>query len=416
MRKEIKELISEFQLKGYKTENLFERLNDLATNTDDAFLFATQFLKTFTKSATVFNEVLSYINAEQFKALINNALEIFKTNANENAETVIEFASLQFPELLHNDLELIFELNPNGKSFYANYPWRNLAKEKILFFKNKFENTIIIAEKEKLFECLLQTRDAETVVFAYNYAMETNLFKHKYGEDYLLAHLELVGFTIKNGNIENYCPNPVSHFVFSKNYFPKMDRAKNQQHPSWNLEPNETKYAFGGIIKEDDNNPLMHIITFNKIPSGIKISGLPQLVLGLHTRELNENGIVFYQHDTLGNPIKINDLLKIEDHNDLPMQQTEVAFTETPKRWEIQSWGSSNGNENLYRLGGEPTWIQNPHVIICPLCNEKMDFLMQLDTGLPDTNGGEVYFGSGGICYIFWCDTSKVSGYTMQCT
>ncbi|WP_302685230.1 hypothetical protein [Acinetobacter bereziniae] len=41
---------------------------------------------------------------------------------------------------------------------------------------------------------------------------------------------------------------------------------------------------------------------------------------------------------------------------------------------------------------------------------------MQLDTDLPDMENGEVYFGSGGICYVFWCDQSQVSGYLVQCT
>jgi hypothetical protein len=40
---------------------------------------------------------------------------------------------------------------------------------------------------------------------------------------------------------------------------------------------------------------------------------------------------------------------------------------------------------------------------------------MQLDTGLPDVNDGEVYF-VGGICYVFWCDKTKVSGYFAQCS
>ena len=169
------------------------------------------------------------------------------------------------------------------------------------------------------------------------------------------------------------------------------------------------------MIKADENNPFIHIITFEQIPSNIKISRLERLTLGIHIREMNEFGPVFYKHDSLGNPQKIGET-KETKFNDRPIKETEISFSETPKRWKLQSWGSSNSRENLFRLGGEPTWIQSAEVLTCPICNEKMDFLMQLDTDLPDVENGEVYFGSGGICYVFWCDKSKVSGYLMQCT
>lgn len=53
----------------------------------------------------------------------------------------------------------------------------------------------------------------------------------------------------------------------------------------------------------------------------------------------------------------------------------------------------------------------------CPICGEKMEFLMQLDSELPSyEQGGEVYFGSGGILYVFWCEQTRVSGFFMQCT
>lgn len=45
---------------------------------------------------------------------------------------------------------------------------------------------------------------------------------------------------------------------------------------------------------------------------------------------------------------------------------------------------------------------------------------MQLDTlDISDTDDdviNTVYFGGGGITYVFWCDSCKISGYNMQCT
>ncbi|WP_304344886.1 hypothetical protein [Campylobacter showae] len=52
----------------------------------------------------------------------------------------------------------------------------------------------------------------------------------------------------------------------------------------------------------------------------------------------------------------------------------------------------------------------------CPICGEKMGFLIQLDSELPSCEDGELLFGSGGILYVFWCESSRVSAFFMQCT
>lgn len=129
-----------------------------------------------------------------------------------------------------------------------------------------------------------------------------------------MAHLELVGFTKRNGNIDNYCQSTVRHFSFKNNYF-SDDRPihiNKKQHPTWNLEADETKYKFGGILQDSDKNPFIHLVTFDEIPSGLKISGLSSLTLGMHIRELNECGAVFYQHDNFGKPSKIGETKKLK--------------------------------------------------------------------------------------------------------
>ncbi len=419
MTNKAKQLITDFKQNGWQTSNLYERLFKLTSNSGDTFYFAAEFLKIFDENVTIFNDILSYVDKSQFADLINLALDILKRQKNENAESVIEYASLQFPELLHSNLEYIFDLKPNASTYYADYPWRNLANDKIQTFKAKFiSSETNITDKQKLFRCLLETRNLETINFAYDYALNNQLFDIENIEEYLVAHLELVGYTKRNGKIENYCQNIVRHFRFNNNYF-SNDRPihlSKKQHPTWNLETDETKYKFGGILEDDDNNPFIHLVTFDKIPYGLKISGLSSLTLGIHIRELNECGAVFYQHDNFGKPSKIGEIKDIEICLDLPIKETEISFAETPNRWAFQNWGSSNSRENLFRLGGEPTWIQSAEVLVCPISNEKMDFLMQLDTDLPDIENGEVYFGSGGICYVFWCDKTKVSGFIMQCT
>ena len=415
------QLIADFKALKWKAPNLYERLFAITKDETAAFAYAQEFLNTFRETATIFYDSLSYINKEQFAKLVEQALQLLQAGKNEAAESVIEYASLQFPELLHPHLELIFELAPNQEAYYADYPWRNLPPVQIQPFKNRFIHPDTSTEdRTKLFSCLLETRDADTVAFAYQFARQHHFFDVENLDSYLLAYIEAVGFTKQGEEIRSYCPSPVRHLIFKSDYFPEASaiQISKTQHPSWRLPTDTPTYAFGGALDANTENPFFHIITFNPIPGELPVTGLTELCLGAHINEMNEAGTVFYQHDTAGRPVR---LLLGEQHTvqyfrDEPIQPTRVSLATTPARWSFQSWGCSNGRENLFRVGGEPCWIQGPEVPVCPVCQEKMTFLMQLDSELPYGEGGELLFGSGGICYIFWCDQSKVSACLVQCT
>lgn len=85
-----------------------------------------------------------------------------------------------------------------------------------------------------------------------------------------------------------------------------------------------------------------------------------------------------------------------------------VGLVDLGPEWYRQDWMWANGVENLYRVGGEPTWIQNPAVPSCPACGEQMAFVAQLDVA--DMTNGE------GLAYLFWCDKSAVSAVVFQQT
>ena len=101
--------------------------------------------------------------------------------------------------------------------------------------------------------------------------------------------------------------------------------------------------------------------------------------------------------------------------NFLPLSD-QVHLVETPARWRWQSWGASNGRENLHRVGGFPSWIQSAEHPACPGCEARMHFLMQMDSDLPTADGRGWLWGSGGMGYVFWCDGCKISGLFWQCT
>ena len=85
-----------------------------------------------------------------------------------------------------------------------------------------------------------------------------------------------------------------------------------------------------------------------------------------------------------------------------------VGLVDLGPEWYRQDWMWANSVENLYRVGGEPTWIQNPQMPLCPDCGESLAFVAQLD--IADITNGE------GLVYLFWCDRSAVSAVVFQQT
>ena len=230
-----------------------------------------------------------------------------------------------------------------------------------------------------------------------------------------------ISFGGEKFRLKRYCGQRVYHIIFPRGYFgapyaPHLAK----HHPTWRFEGGEAGYKFGGVLDEangDAQNPLFHLIALDPLPRDLPVRSLPRLSLAAHVREINEGEIVFYEHDAQGMPRRIGERTQIEYVQDEPIMECEVALAPTPARWAAQDWGMSNSRQNLARIGGEPSWIQGALVPTCPICGEKMEFLMQLDSELPSCEqGGEVYFGSGGILYVFWCERTRVSGFFMQCT
>ena len=426
---EVRGFIDEFQKDGFRSPNLYDKFYELVKDEAKIYAFCDEFLRRIPSSATIFNDALSYLNLEDFAALIKTAVEILQVefdsaNAqkrqckfNENAEKVIAKASLECEWLLHPYLEQIYKLKPNEGTYYENYPWRNLSFENAQIYRDML--VFGGADTGKLFECLVATGDERNVKFAYEYALANDIFEKKDGAaEYLAWYLQDFRFMLECGQIKSYYSNSVSHIIFPKGYFTAQRHIwlRKDLHPTWNLPAGNERYKFGGVLEDDENDPLCHIITFEGLPVGLGVTGLKSLTLGAHLNQINEGGLCFYRHDEQGYPHLIGERAQIRCAVDEPIAPCEVSLAVTPKRWQKQDWGMANSRENLFRIGGEPCWIQSADVPTCPVSGKKMRFLMQLDSELGCTDGGEMLFGSGGICYVFWCDESKTSAFFMQCT
>ena len=536
-RDEALSLARDFERDGFRVPNLYERFWRLQGDAAAYFTLADSLLRGRQEGGTLLKDAMCYMGEEDFKAFIATAVEILREEAAEgretkqsksaaqtgedarsaqadesasknarqrgrdeksarwkNAEEVIAAASLEFAPLLHPYLSELFKLQPNESAYYAEYPWRELSYDSSQIWREKLADPRTSRdERQKIFSCLLQTRDPQNIKFACEFALAEDFFDRPCDLlEYIGYWLEAVGFTferskfdadgaaqavadeilktdtLKHGNakqaqtsenfkadttectakfnaneadsdksqkapndeicfggekfrLKRYCGQRVYHIIFPRGYFgapyaPHLAK----YHPTWRLEGGEAGYKLGGVLDEpggDAQNPLFHLITLDPLPRDLPVRSLPRLILAAHVREVNEGEIVFYEHDAQGMPRRIGGRTQVEYVQDEPIKECEIALAPTPARWAVQDWGMSNSRQNLARIGGEPSWIQGALVPTCPICGEKMEFLMQLDSELPSCEqGGEVMFGSGGILYVFWCERMRVSAFFMQCT
>ena len=536
-RDEALNLARDFERDGFSMPDLYERFWRLQGDAAAYFTLADSLLRGRRDGRTLLKDALGYVGEGDFKALITTAVEILREEAAEeretqqdesaaqmgenaysaradesasknarqrgrdeksshwkNAEEVIIMASLEFAPFLHPYLGELFKLQPNESAYYAEYPWRGLSYESSQIWREKLADPQTSKDdKQKIFSCLLQTRDPRNVKFACEFALAEDFFDRPCDLlEYIGYWLEAAGFTfervkldadgaaqmaadeilkmdaLKHGDakqaqasenfkagaveydskfnsnepcvdksqkapndeicfggekfrLKRYCDQRVYHIIFPHGYFGAPYAAHlAKHHPTWRFESGEARYKLGGVLDEADGdaqNPLFHLITLDPLPRDLPVRSLPRLTLAAHVREINEGEVVFYEHDAQGMPRRIGGRTQVEYVQDEPIRECEVALAPTPPRWVAQDWGMSNGRQNLARIGGEPSWIQGALVPTCPICGEKMEFLMQLDSELPSCEqGGEVYFGSGGILYVFWCERTRVSGFFMQCT
>jgi hypothetical protein len=121
---------------------------------------------------------------------------------------------------------------------------------------------------------------------------------------------------------------------------------------------------------------------------------------------------LFYRHDEEGYPYGIGDEPVARGWEISYVASTTAHLGTTRARWLWQNWNSRWAN--LHRLGGLPSWVQEPGHPACPMCGQTMPFLMQLDSGLLTQDGGYVHWCSG-LLYAFWCDRCKVSAFFRHC-
>lgn len=156
-------------------------------------------------------------------------------------------------------------------------------------------------------------------------------------------------------------------------------------------------------------------------PPGFAVSARP-LTLAVCVACLTDYGgapivPLFYDH-TSGAPVTLNPTSqqRTPEYRWPPMPVSRMRASPTPPRWQVQDVMLANSRENLHRLGGRPTWVQEADYPDCPTCAKRMPFLAQLSYELPVAPGCDSGLNEEGLTYFFWCDDCQVSAVTEQFT
>lgn len=241
-RDEALSLARDFERDGFRVPDLYERFWRLQGDAAAYFTLADSLLYGRQEGGTLLKDAMGYVGEEDFKALIAAAVEIIREEAAEgremqqgesaaqtgdnahsarahesasknarqrgrdeksarwkNAEEVIAAAGLEFAPFLHPYLGELFKLQPNESAYYAEYPWRGLSYESSQIWREKLADPQTSKDdKQKIFSCLLQTREPRNVKFACEFALAEDFFDRPCDLlEYIGYRLEAVGFTFE---------------------------------------------------------------------------------------------------------------------------------------------------------------------------------------------------------------------------
>lgn len=206
------------------------------------------------------------------------------------------------------------------------------------------------------------------------------------------------------------------HIIFKRDYLRLIKKGVPKSHATWMLKSNSFEYIFGGKL---DSSELNNLITFEPIPEFLEIKSITKISFGLDFElffnSIIDGKILSYKHNEIGFPNLLSSNIKISNsYSNFPLKKTKVRLAKTPHKFYLQEW---EGNCN--KTGVSPIWAQKEKELLCPICSKKMNFIFQLDSGLPDENPKndfEIMFGNDGMLYAFWCDDDKISSYIWQST
>ncbi|TGV24583.1 hypothetical protein [Mesorhizobium sp. M4B.F.Ca.ET.143.01.1.1] len=197
------------------------------------------------------------------------------------------------------------------------------------------------------------------------------------------------------------------HFIFEGGSPSDSPFPTHRNHPTWHLPTTGGPLAVGGrgsAACPVCRQKLTHLVTLD--------SSEEKFVPGLSIETCaNSLEPTYYSHDAEGRPTPIGPFHSDDGSAIKPASLVStVRVAATPPRWLRQSYGISNSRQNLFRLGGLPSWVQGPQFPLVPGTDREMKFLLQFDSL------AGFFWGSGGMLYVFWDEESRITCHVSQWT
>gem|GEM_PF-2367763 len=356
------------------------------------------------------------------------AYAIKKFQDSEIAEGIIRFAALQNPDSLYPYLDT-FTISGKNRWNAPSPAWCGSGSldQARLLRQMEPSDTLTFEDRVFAFSLLLATRDEQVILDAISKARATQLFSDN-NQELLQLHLETVGFELNGSSICKLHSDEVLHIAFPKEYFAEEESALGARdktyQPTWQLQEQSQirpDAIIGGLIEAHCK------ICFNRLHRLIEITNrsvlsdfyrnAPSTFVTCLTCQ-GKTGMyeLFFAHGQHG---EIDHLYEgepiVPEIVEPAFVYTEVNLVDNGPRWTAQDATLSNSWENLHRVGGSPTWVQDTEYLKCPKCSRTMHFAAQIDSDLKLVDGSDWMWGDLGICYLYFCGDCSVTGVTYQC-
>lgn len=427
----IDQLIADFKTKKWSSKP-FEGMADIIRGKpDQALPFVRAVLKQLPDSGTFLHASLSFLPQKEWADVVEvSVTQLIESTEHESAESVIAYASLQCPESLHRWLDRLIELSPNSGTYYETWPWRHSGRLHLSRLEEVITTHPNPEVRRKAWQRGFETRHDEVVhrMITLEQCVDLNHHLQKSRLSDALGindYLRIVAREWDSGSLRRLAARSSFHLTFPPGYV-EEDRPwlKPIVHPTWSLDSQLDSFEvrFGGYgdgTCAHCGGQSHNLMTSRRFPALEDVFEGGSLNVETCLSCLGwEAEIIYCEHNDDGFCRMLNRRGKTGEPQfpAVPLAECVARLVPTPIRWQFQDWALSNSRENLNRFGGEPCWIQNADYPNCPRCETTMRFLAQLDSDLPTSDGGEWLWGSGGICYMFWCFECRISAALWQCT
>jgi hypothetical protein len=100
------------------------------------------------------------------------------------------------------------------------------------------------------------------------------------------------------------------------------------------------------------------------------------------------------------------------------LPEVTVDLIKLPRHLQVENRDPLSNVGGRTKFGGEPTWIQEPSIPICPDCHHAMSFVGQIDSidQLPENKNiiEDYMFGDCGMIYVFFCFDCSTTNSVFQ--